>query len=113
MARVLDFNEVQSSFMDITLCDPERTTVHLDIPTEEVINKLQNMQAELAAMRTGNKAAIASIYDLGACLINCNEDLFAVTGEELRDKYGMKPVPMLKFFTAYMAGIEELSNLKN
>ena len=113
MSRVLDFNEVQSSFMDITLCDPDRTTVHLDIPTEEVINKLQNMQTELERMKTGDMDAVKAIYDLAACLINCNEDFFTITGEELLKKYGMKKVPILKFFSAYMAGIEELSNLKN
>ena len=47
MARTMDFNQVQSSFWDITLRDKDRTVVHLDMPTEALVNKLQNMGAEI------------------------------------------------------------------
>ena len=113
MSRTLDFNEVQSSFFDITLRDPDRTVVHLDIPTEETINALENMQGELERMKTGDKAAVAAIYDLAARLINCNFDYFTVTGEELQKKYGMNMVLTLKFFSTYMSYIEELTEQKN
>lgn len=113
MARALDFNDVQSSFWDITLRDADRTVVHLDIPDEATINKLQNMQGDLDMMKTGDKAAVAAIYDLAAMLINCNFDFFKVTGEELQKKYGMNMVLILKFFSMYMDCITELSNQKN
>lgn len=113
MARVLDLNEVQSSFMDLTLRDEARTVVHLDIPTEGIVAELQNMQTNLEELKKGDQAAIMAIYDLMAKLVNCNLDLFRVTGEELQKKYGMNLVVTLKFFSVYMAYIEELSNQKN
>jgi hypothetical protein len=113
MARVLDFNALQSSILDITLIDEARTVVHLDLPTEALVNELQNMGPEIENMKTGNQAAVKGIYDLGAKLINCNLDYFHTTGEELLRKYGMNLVLMLQFFSMYMDCITELSNQKN
>lgn len=113
MARVLDFNEVQSSFMDIKLRDPERTEVHLDLPTEKTINELQNMKSELERMKEGDRTAVDEIYDLAARLMNCNFDLLTFTGEALRTKYGMNLVLILQFYSTYMSYVEELSNRKN
>ena len=113
MARVLDLNEVQSSFMDLTLRDKERTVVHLDIPTEGLISELQNMQEDLDRMKTGDRPAVLAIYDLMARLVSCNLDYFTVTGEELPRKYGMNLVLALQFFSAYMDCVEELANRKN
>ncbi len=113
MPRALDFNEVQSSFLDITLRDEARTVVHLDLPNEGLISELQGMQGELQQMKNGDKSAVSDIYDLGARLISCNFDCFTTTGEELRTKYGMNLVLMLSFFAAYMGYISELNNQKN
>ena len=55
MARVLDFNELQSSFLDITLRDEARTVVHLDLPNEALINELENMDQEIENMKTGTR----------------------------------------------------------
>lgn len=113
MARVLDLNEVQSSFMDLTLRDPARTVVHLDLPTEELVNELQNMQKDIDKMKTGDQAAVMAIYELMASLVNCNMDYFKVTAEELPRKYGMNLVVTLSFFSVYIGYIEELANSKN
>lgn len=113
MARTLDFNDLQSSILDITLRDEARTVVHLDLPNEALINELQNMGPDIEAMKTGTKAAVKGIYDLAARLINCNFDYFSTTGDELLRKYNMNLVLMLQFFSTYMDCITELSNQKN
>lgn len=113
MARAIDFNEVQSSFLDITLRDEARTVVNLDIPNEALINELENMVDELERMKTGNQAAVNGIYDLAARLINCNFNYFKTTGDELLRKYRMNLVLIMQFFSAYMDAITELSNAKN
>ena len=113
MARVLDLNAVQDSLMDLTLRDPDHTLVHLDIPTEELIDELQNMQDTLKKMENGTKSAVNAIYDLMARLINCNLDFFKVTAEELPTKYGMNLVVSVNFFRAYMECIEEVVSAKN
>lgn len=111
MPRVLDFNNLQSSILDITLRDEARTVVHLDLPNEALISELQNI--DLEEMKTGNQAAVKGIYDLAAQLINCNLDYFKTTGDELLRKYNMNLVLLLQFFSAYMDCITELSNQKN
>lgn len=113
MPRVLDFNELQSSILDITLKDEARTVVHLDLPNEALINELRNMDSEIENMKTGTPAAVKEIYDLAARLINCNLDYFTTTGEELLLKYGMNLVLILQFYSTYMDCITELSNSKN
>ena len=111
MPRALDFNELQSSILDITLRDEARTVVHLDLPNEALINELQNMDIE--SMKTGSPAAVNAIYDLAARLINCNLDYFKTDADELLRKYGMNLVLILQFFSMYMDCITELSNQKN
>lgn len=113
MARVLDFNALQSSILDITLRDEARTVVHLDLPNEALINKLENMGPEIENMKTGNQAAVKGIYDLAAQLISCNLDYFTTTGDELLRKYNMNLVLLLQFFSAYMDCVAEISNRKN
>lgn len=113
MARVLDLNNVQQSFMDLTLQDDARTVVHLDIPQEALVSELQGMGPELEKLKTGDRDSVDMIYDLAARLISCNLDYFTVTGRELREKYGMNLFSAIAFFSAYMGFINELSNQKN
>lgn len=111
MPRVLDFNNLQSSILDITLRDEARTVVHLDLPIEALINELQSL--DLEEMKTGNREAVNGIYDLAARLINYNLDYFKTTGDELLRKYNMNLVLILQFFSAYMDCITELGKRKN
>lgn len=113
MARVLDLNNIQESLLDLALRDEARTVVHLDIPTEALINELENMSPELKKMEAGDADAIRMIYDLAARLINCNLDGFRTNGDELRGKYGLHLVAALTFFSGYMEAVEELINRKN
>ena len=113
MARMLDLNSIQESLLDLQLRDEAHTIVHLDMPTEALINELQHMGPDLERMKTGDQAAIGMIYDLAARLINCNFDGFRATGEELRTKYNMHLVAALTFFSGYMEAIDELIKAKN
>jgi hypothetical protein len=113
MARILDLNNVQQSFMDLTLQDDARTVVHLDIPKESMVSELQGMGPELEKIKKGDRESVDLIYDLAARLINCNLDYFTTTGQELREKYGMNLFSAIAFFSAYLGFINELSNQKN
>lgn len=113
MARVLDLNTVQTSIMDLTLQDEARTVVHLDFPTEGLVQELQALAPEFKKVKTGDRSAVDMIYDLAARLINCNLDYIKVTGQELRDKYRMNLYSLLAFYSAYMDFIRELGNQKN
>jgi hypothetical protein len=99
--------------MDLTLRDDAHTVVHLDIPTEALVNELQNMLPELEKIKTGDRSSVDMIYDLAARLINCNSDFIKVTGQELLTKYRMNLLVTLAFFNSYMGFISELNNQKN
>ena len=113
MKRILDLNGVQQSFMDLTLQDDARTVVHLDITTEENVNRLMSISPDLEKLKSGNREGLEAIYDLAAQLISCNLDYFTVTGKELREKYRMNLYTLIAFFSAYMGFITELGNQKN
>lgn len=113
MARILDLNNVQQSFMDLTLQDDARTVVHLDITTEENVNKLLGISADLEKLKSGNREGVDAVYDLAAQIISCNLDYFTVTGKQLREKYRMNLYTLIAFFSAYMSFINELGNQKN
>ena len=113
MARTLDLNRIQTSIMDLTLQDETRTVVHLDFPTEELVQELEAMKDELDALRKGDRQAVEKIYDLAASLINCNFDFLTVTGEELRTTYRMNVLGALQFFSAYLSFLDDLKNEKN
>lgn len=113
MAAILDLNEISCSMLDITLRDKDRTVVHLDIPSEELVQQLEAMQPELDSLRTGDYSAVKKIYELAAKVINVNVDGFQVTAEELPQKYGMNILASLNFFGAYIDAVEALKNQKN
>lgn len=113
MAKVLDLNSSSYSIMDLTLQDPERTVVHLDFPSEALVNQLEAMQPELRNIAKGDQTAVLRIYDLAANLINCNLDCFQTTGQELRGRYRMHVLAALQFFSGYLDAIHEIANGKN
>ena len=113
MSRVLDLNSVQNSIMDLTLQDEARTVVHLDFPTEELVQELEALVPELQKIEKGDRTAIEMTYELAAKLISCNYDFLRVTGQELRTKYRMSLFSAITFFKGYLSFIESLHNEKN
>ncbi len=113
MARILDLNSVQHSIMDLTLCDDNRTVLHLDFPTEQLVRELEGMGPRLKELETGDHSAVDMIYNLAAQLISCNLDYVKVTAEDLRGKYKMNLYGAITFFSAYMDFINELADEKN
>ena len=113
MARVLDLNCVQSSIMDLTLQDDDRTVLHLDFPTEALVRELEQMGPELKKIESGDRSSVELIYDLAARLISCNFDYIKVTAQELREKYRMNLFSAMTFFSAYLSFINDLGNQKN
>lgn len=112
MERILDLNMEQPR-LRLTMTDDARTTINLTLPTEELINQLQNMGPRLQAMRKGDANGIAEIYELASQLISCNIEGLKVTAEELRTTYNMKLASALVFFNAYMDFVTGVVNEKN
>lgn len=113
MARVLDLNSAQQSLIELTLQDENRTHLSLDIPSEQLVNEMENLLPELQKIKQGDRQSVDMIYDVAAKLISCNLDFVTVTAEELRGKYRMNLVSAINFFNAYFTAIEEIIKTKN
>lgn len=111
MAKVLDFNAITGSMLDLTMADEAHTVLHLDYPTEELVRELMGL--DLESMKKGDQAGVSMVYDLAARLINHNLDYVTVTAEELRGKYGLNLRNVIVFYSAYLDAINQLANEKN
>lgn len=89
--------------------------VHITAPTYDLIAELDRSKIVLESILNGNKTERTqqALYDLAAKLINCNDDDFHVTAQDLLVKYrwGIKAVG--KFFEDYQAFITSIENEKN
>ena len=113
MAKMLDFTGFDCSFLDVKLRDEACTIVHLDIPTEELVQEFEALLPRLDSLKKGDYAAIREIYEIGAKLININLDFIQVTAEELRTTYNMPVLAMLGFFNGYLDALNGLAKAKN
>lgn len=115
MAKVLDLNDVQQlPTLELTLQDADKTTLLVTIPTEGLINELESSGPQLTAVLSkGTKEGVDMAFDLAARLISCNRNGRTITGQELREVYGMRFETLLVFYSAYMDFIDEVKNLKN
>lgn len=112
--KTLNFNQLQRPTLELTMMDEAQTAIKVGAPTVALFEELEAMLPEFEKVaRSGNREAIAAIYDLAARLINCNYSFITVTGEELRAKYGMGLDAMQIFYSAYMDFVSEIYNAKN
>ena len=110
--QMLDFNSIQQPTWPIKLKD--ETVVHLSVPSVDMIERLLAMAPELeeiASKKDGR--SIRAAYDLVAQIMSCNDDGYAFTAEELRDKYRMTLLDMFKFVAGYMEFAKEIQDAKN
>jgi hypothetical protein len=111
--KVLDLGSIQRPTLDITLLDDERTVLRVTTPSERMIHELEQMQGEFSKLTTGDREAVAAIYDLMARLLSYNLDCVNVTAEELRVKYRVDLTALVVVAQAYLEFIEALNNEKN
>jgi hypothetical protein len=112
--KMLDFNALQKPTWPIKLKDAAQTVVTLSTPTVELVDRLIAAAPELQEVaKTKDGKTIRAVYELIADLMNCNEDGFIFTAEELRDKYEMTLLDVFKFSAGYMEFIKEMQEAKN
>lgn len=114
MAKMLDFNALQQPTWPIKLKDEAQTVVNLTTPTVELVDRLIAAAPELQEVaKSKDGKTIRAVYELIADLMNCNDDGFAFTAEELRDKYKLTLLDVFRFSAGYMEFIKELQDAKN
>lgn len=112
--EMFDFNAVQKPTMPVKLGDKDGTIVHLSYPTLELADRLTALAAEIggiAAKKDGK--TIRDAFSIIAEVMNCNEDGFTFTAEELRDKYRMTLLVTARFTANYLDFLKEANDAKN
>ena len=112
--QMLDFNSIVQPTWPVKLKDEEQTVVNLAAPTVQMLEKLQATAQELKKVaKEKNGKTIRAVYALIAEIMSCNDDGFTFTAEELRDKYKMTFVDLVKFVSGYFDFIQEIKDAKN
>lgn len=116
MARITDLRHINRATMTVALNDAEGTIVHVGTPTVALVDELRGGAEALFDVlegRNGNAAAKKAVYDFAAKVINCNDDLFTVTGEELATTYGLSLTALGVFFNDYTEFLTSIQKEKN
>lgn len=114
MSKTLDFNTLAPQVLTLVMRDDERTRIEVGVPTERLVEHLQQIAPTLNRMvQEPEKADNRDLYELAARLISCNHSGVTVTAEELRDKYRMNLEMMVAFYNAYVGFINDITNEKN
>ena len=112
--HMLDFNALSQPTWPVKLKDPEQTVVHISAPTVELYDRFVAMTPELENVaKEKNGATIRTVYAVVAELMSFNEDGFTFTAEELRDKYRMTLVDIIRFVAGYAEFQKEIAEAKN
>lgn len=112
--KTLDFNSIQQPTWTVKLRDDEQTVVHLSAPTVDLMDRLTASAPEFQDMtKTKDGKTIHAVYELIADIMNCNDDGYTFTAEELRDRYRMTLLDVFQFVAGYLEFMQELQNAKN
>lgn len=112
--KMLDFNALEQPIWPVKLKDDAQTVVHLSVPTVELMERLQGAAPDLEKVaQEKNGKTIRATYSLIAELMSCNDDGFTFTAEDLRDKYNMTFVDLVRFTAGYFKFINEIGDSKN
>ena len=111
---MLDFNAIQQPTWPVRLKDDAQTTVNLSAPTTALVDRLIASTSALEdAAKQKDGRTIRAIYELIADLLNCNDDGYEFTADELPTKYRMSLMDLVRFESGYLDFIKELQDAKN
>lgn len=114
MAKVLDLNNIKVPVLEIVFADEARTTLHVNAPTEALVNEMETwVSGGLETLAAGDKASIEVAYDLTARLLSCNREGIDLTAADLRGKYSVDIWTLIPILNAYVEFISEIKNEKN
>jgi len=112
--KTLDFNAIQQPTWTIKLKDKDQTSVKLTTPTAELVDRLIAVTPDLQQVADSKDGrAVRAVYELIADVMNCNDDGYTFTAEELRDKYKLSLLDLFRFVSGYLEFVKEMQNAKN
>jgi hypothetical protein len=112
--KMLDFNAIQQPTWPVKLKDDDQTVVHLLTPSVGLLDRLTAAVPELQEVtKTKDGRVIREVYALIAEIMNCNEESFTFTADELREKYRLSLLDLFKFVAGYLEFVKEMQDAKN
>lgn len=112
--KALDFNAIQQPTWTIKLKDKDQTTVNLTTPSVDLVDRLVAAAPDLQQVADNKDGrTVRAVYELIADIMNCNDDSYTFTAEELRDKYKLSLLDVFRFVSGYLEFVKELQNAKN
>jgi hypothetical protein len=112
--NMLDFNAIQKPTWALRLKDDDQTVVNLSTPSVELVDRLVAVAPELQEVaKAKDGKTIQAVYKLIADIMNCNEDGFTFTAEELRVRYKMTLLDLFRFVAGYLDFVKEMQDAKN
>lgn len=112
--KTLDFNAIQQPTWTVKLRDEDQTVVNLTTPTVDLMDRLIAAAPELKQVAESKDGrSVRAVYELIADIMNCNDDGYTFTAEELRDKYKMSLLDLFRFVGGYLEFVNEMKNAKN
>lgn len=112
--KALDFNAIQQPTWTIKLKDKDQTTVNLTTPSVDLVDRLVVAAPDLQQVADNKDGrTVRAVYELIADIMNCNDDGYTFTAEELRDKYKLSLLDVFRFVSGYLEFVKELQNAKN
>lgn len=112
--QMLDFNALQQPSWPVKLKDDEQTVVHVSAPTVELYDRLIAATPELENVsKNKDGRTIRALYNLVADIMSINDDGYTFTGKELRDKYRLTLVDIIRFVGGYLQFQKEIQEAKN
>lgn len=112
--KMLDFNSIQQPTWPVKLKDKDQTIVNLSVPSVQLLDRLMASAPEMTdAAKTKDGRTVRALYELIADIMNCNDDGYTFTAEELRDTYHMTLLDVFRFTAGYMEFCKEIQDAKN
>ena len=114
MAKKLDFNAIAQPTLELVMRDTNKTHITVTTPSVELVEKLEaNLDDITAACNKKDANSMTVCYDLAAEFISNNQEGITITGQELREVYGVDYTLLFAFFIAYQDLINEIKSAKN
>lgn len=113
MAKVLNFNKVQKSYLPVTLADEKETTILVGTPTKAIMDDLIVLQSTIDEIGEDgtNETATGELFEACAKIMSRNKGGVKITREYLESVFDFEDIMI--FFHAYMDFISEVVNQKN
>ena len=116
MNKLTDLRLADYPTMTVVLPDEAGTTVHVSAPTVDLCDELRANERKIYAVlrgKEGDARTSRAVYELAAQFLNCNDDNFTTTAQELATKYRLSLRVLDVFFRDYAEFLKSLEHEKN